>query len=894
MPTQSNRVRAPLAVAVMFSLHPFASPARAQQQADDIAAPSGSPVEEVVVVSSRNRVEDLQDVPISIAVVSGERLEQIEVTDINEIVLRAGNVSWNQGNQRTSSLSIRGIGKQGQTEAQDPSVGVIVDGVNYAYNALTSSFDFTDVERVEVVRGPQGTLLGKNTSLGVINVMTRRPSFEPSVDYSVVFGDRDTVRGRIAGGGGIIDDVLAWRGSLSLSKGKGYLSDPYNPDQTYRNTDRASGRLQLLIEPRDSALSARVALDITPRAGEATNGRSILVPPPKTYADGSPVTTTTNEDRLRRPWFEVEGFSLDDYYYGGRSGGFANIGSSRRPLVTGSRGATVELNWDGLERFSLTSITAYRDYHFNAWNDEGTPFDVYRNSGGFWNDYEQITQELRVSSATGGKVDYQAGLYFITVHNTADYRREWGTDAGAWFASNSQYARLDVPVNPDGSVSGGRLLLRNSLAGLRMSYDSPAGVQDIRNRSAAIFGQANWHLTDRLDLTTGVRFTRENRRNVTRSMIKDNGAAPELNVASINGVWLGGFDSDPATGALTGENGVAQLELADLVANKYFGVPISTTPGEAYAALTPAQQRQVADAKAIRQRAIGPLFDDVYAEPFKDTQPAFLISPSFRINDNVMTYVSWQYGEKAGISQTTNGVSNLAVGEKTSSVELGVKANLLDSRLVMNMNLFRMDVDNYQQGVQIVDEYTTALNRAAGNTEIVYTTATGNVPKVRAEGIELDGTYAVSSDLRLSFSVAYSDAYYVEFPNAAQPDENGYEGAPPYRDVSGHTLPGASKLNGSIGFDYRRSILEGKELFASGDLVYNGKFNSSNQLSDYGWVPARRTADVVLGVGREDGTFDVALLVKNLFDDDTPLSRSWTDYVPPEPRWYGVRVTGRL
>jgi len=149
MPTQSNQVRAPLAVAVMFSLHPFASPARAQQQADDIAAPSGSPVEEVVVVSSRNRVEDLQDVPISIAVVSGERLEQIEVTDINEIVLRAGNVSWNQGNQRTSSLSIRGIGKQGQTEAQDPSVGVIVDGVNYASRRLRLGSGYRCADRGE-------------------------------------------------------------------------------------------------------------------------------------------------------------------------------------------------------------------------------------------------------------------------------------------------------------------------------------------------------------------------------------------------------------------------------------------------------------------------------------------------------------------------------------------------------------------------------------------------------------------------------------------------------------------------------------------------------------------------------------------------------------------------
>src|SRR5688572_2178261 len=130
----------------------------------------------VVTVRSRNRIEKLQDVPLSVSVVAGKELEKLNATDISALTQRLANISWNQGNQRSSSLSIRGVGKQGQTEAQDPAVGLIVDGVNYAYNAISSSFDFTDVESVEVARGPQGTLLGKNTSLGVVNVTTRRPS----------------------------------------------------------------------------------------------------------------------------------------------------------------------------------------------------------------------------------------------------------------------------------------------------------------------------------------------------------------------------------------------------------------------------------------------------------------------------------------------------------------------------------------------------------------------------------------------------------------------------------------------------------------------------------------------------------------------------------------------
>src|SRR5215207_3969141 len=94
-----------------------------------------------VTVRARNRLEPLQEVPLSISVVTGKELERLQATEIGAITQRAANVSWNLGNQRTSSLSIRGVGRQGQTEAQDPSVGFIVDGVSYGYNALTSSFD---------------------------------------------------------------------------------------------------------------------------------------------------------------------------------------------------------------------------------------------------------------------------------------------------------------------------------------------------------------------------------------------------------------------------------------------------------------------------------------------------------------------------------------------------------------------------------------------------------------------------------------------------------------------------------------------------------------------------------------------------------------------------------
>jgi len=889
--------RSALALGVFAGLlqlsNAVAQEAVAQNTDTAVASNTSTSGIEELVVRARNRVENQQDVPISISVVRGEELERLQANDISTLTMRAANVTWNQGNQRTSSLSIRGVGRQGQTEAQDPSVGVIIDGVNYAYNALTSSFDFADIDTVEVIRGPQGTLLGKNASLGVVSVTTRRPTFTPDVDYSVTVGERGTVIGRAAGGGPIVDDKLAWRGSITMDKGEGYVKNVYNPDITYQNKERISGRVQFLFTPNEN-LSARFSIDSTPRAGETTNGRALNTPTPAQYADGSPNTSLTNDVRLARPYFTQQTyFGPDQYFYGG--GGLFVYNDAARPLVTGSSGATVEIDRENVGPFTLTSITAWKSYHFNAVNDEGTPFDVYRNSGGFWNDYSQTSQEFRLSSRAGGVVDYQAGLYYIAVDNTADYRRVWGNDAGAWFASNAQYGRLDVATNTDSSVSGGRYLLRNSLTGLSMSYNSPAGFQDIHNKSTAVFAQADWHLSTPLTFTTGIRFTREDRRNTTRSVIKDGGSAPELNPFNVNGVSLGGFDSSAASGVLNTGNTATQLALADLVALKYFGVAATGVAGGAYGSLTTVQKRQVADAKAIRRTAIGVVFNDTVAEPFEETQPAFVLSPSYRFSDTVNGYVSWQYGEKAGISQTTNGVSNLVAGEKTRSFEIGVKARLLKDKLVLNSDIYSSNIRNYQQSVRIFDAYTTAQNIATGITpSTAYTTATGNVPKVRTQGLEIDGIYAPIKSLQVRFALAYTDAYYIDFWNSAQPAENGYTGAPVYRDVSGETLPGASKLTGNVGLDWRHPILNTKELHVSTNVAHFSKYNSDNSLSSYAWIPGHSVVDLAVGFGRLDGSFDVSLLAKNALNDDTSLLTTWNSYTPPEPRWIGVVVSGKF
>ncbi len=827
-----------------------------------------------VVVTARNREEKLQDVPLSVSVVSGEQLENLEAVDLTSFASRVANVFVQRENPQHRAASIRGIGMMNNTHAQDPSVGIIVDGVNYAYNPLAASVEYTDVAALEVTRGPQGTLMGKNATLGVINVITKRPSFTPDANYSLGFGENNTVIGRASGGGPIVDDVLAWRGAVSVQKGSGPYGNNYrSPDDTYVNTDRVSARGQLFWQATDS-FSARLSVNAQPRTTDNSNGAEFNTPTPTTYADGS--TNPLNSDastRLARRWFEqYPNYDYERDYLSNRY----HFNDGQGPQVISSNGASLELNWEYGD-YVITSVNAYNDFHFNArYNDEGTPFAIQIGSGNL-HDYEQYTQELRLSSRIGDFVDYQTGVYYINTRmDDQGSLTIYGADAGAWYANRAQYALLDADA-------AGRYLMQNSVDHLAI-IGNPK--QDIDNKSAALFGQANWHITPALTLTTGLRFTREDRNSTdTSSYVYSQGYAPELNPVEVNGVQLGGFASHSSTGALITTD-PAQIAVADAAALKYFGVA-------SYADLNAVQLRQVAAAKSIRAARIGRVWDEYTPDAWKDTQPSFVVSPAYRINDNVNTYVSWQYGEKAGISQARFGQSAPAAAEKNNSYEIGIKTTLFDRTLTLNADVYVTDIEDYQQAVQIYDEYTTNLNND-GN--LYYMSATGNANKVRAKGLEIDGAYEGIENLSIRFSGAYNDAYYVDFPNAGQPAENG--NAPlPYRDASGETLPGAAKYTFNVGVDYRYPVFDRSEFRLSLNTAYTSSFKSDPALSEYSWVPAHSITDLSIGFGTttlQNNEFEVSLLVKNLLNDDTPFARTWNLVTPADPRWAAIIVSGKL
>ncbi|MEI6268484.1 MAG: hypothetical protein WCP01_06350, partial [Methylococcaceae bacterium] len=691
-------------------------------------------------------------------------------------------------------------------------------------------------------------------------------------------------------GGSVVDGLLAFRAAVHANKGDGSTHNIYNSGQTWYNRDRVAGRLSFLLTPTEN-FTARLNMDAQPSSSEFFNGNLFYTPTPTHYANGAinPLSTDAST-RLARPWF-VKG--LPDYSYAGTYLNGGGVGSfdmnSQFPLVSNSRGISSILDWQ-LGNFKLTSTTAARGYNFQASNDEGTPFSISQNGGGAIHEFSQLSQELKVASNIGSLVDYQTGVYLLERKMNLGNAVGFGSDAGAWFASTAQYNILSPTASsPAGNplVGSGQKLMSDSLNGLQTSNPNL-----IDNKTGALFGEAKWHITDPFTLTTGVRVSAENRQNATSKFILEQGAGSALNPGIVNGVNTGGFISNSA-GALGANNTAAQIALANSVSQQYFGV-------SAYNSLSSAQQLQVATAKNLRQTNMGVLWNQVPGETYSAVQPTFNVSPSYKFNDQWTGYTSYRFAQKAGFSQTVNGLSSQIAAELNNTYELGFKSALLNNDLYFNGDVYLSEIKDYQQGVSILDSYTTNLarqsNPAAPST---YIAASGNVPGVRAFGVELDGSYQGLRYTSIRFAGSYNNATYTDFKNSAVPLEMGNQGA--YRDATGMTLPGAAQFTFNVGPEVRFPLklvgmeaLGNSEFHANFNTAFTSGYKSDPLMSSYSWIHANATTDLAFGVGRRDKGFDVSFVARNVFNNQIPGAILWNSHTLGQPQWFGFTVSAKM
>lgn len=422
-----------------------------------------------VVVTARRRSETSQSVPIPISVVGGDLIEDAGAFNVNRVKELVPTVQLYSSNPRNTTLNVRGLGSTfGLTnDGIDPGVGFYVDGVYYARPAATT-LDFIDLEQIEVLRGPQGTLFGKNTTAGALNIKTREASFTPGGSFEVSYGNFGYIQAK-SSITGPLGKKLAARISFSGTQRDGLI---YNvATQRYTNDINNLGyRIQLLYTP-----TSKIKITLS---GDDNRQR------PDGYAQVVAGVVTTQRAAYR----QFEQIIADLNYELPSRNPFDRKIDHNTTWRSGNDLGGVSLNVDAkIGGGTLTSTTAWRYWIWDPSNDRdftGLPVLTLSQAP---SKHQQLTQEIRYAGDLGKHLSGVVGLFIIDQElKTNPYHTEESGAAQWRFSKNSNSELWETP----GLLEGYGIRTRSRLKTL----------------GAAVFGQLDWAITEKLHLLPGIRF----------------------------------------------------------------------------------------------------------------------------------------------------------------------------------------------------------------------------------------------------------------------------------------------------------------------------------------------------------------------------------------------------
>lgn len=436
-----------------------------------------------IVVTSRRRVEVNQDVPIPISVVGGSQIEQSGAFNVNRVKELVPSVQLYSSNPRNTGINIRGIGSPfGLTnDGLDPGVGFYVDGVYYARPAA-ATLDFIDIERIEVLRGPQGTLFGKNTSAGAINITTRKASFTPEASFETSFGNYGYIQAK-ASLSGPLSKKFAGRVSFSGTQRNG-LVDNIRTGRATNDINNIGGRAQLLFRPTD-----KVSLTL---AGDITDQK------PDGYAQVIAGVVTTKRAAYR----QFNAITADLNYKLPSLNAFDRVMDHDTPWRSGNQLGGVSLNADiKIGPGTLTSTTAWRYWNWDPSNDRDfTGLPVLAKSQNPAK-HKNWSQEVRYAGQLSDKLSGVVGLFYINQDVKITGTEESGS-AQARFAKSSTGANANTP-----GVTNDQLW---ATPGLLEGYGIYTDAS-IKSQSAAAFASVDWEVVKSFHLLPGVRINYDNK-----------------------------------------------------------------------------------------------------------------------------------------------------------------------------------------------------------------------------------------------------------------------------------------------------------------------------------------------------------------------------------------------
>lgn len=875
---------------------------------DEAAAEDDENVE--IVVVAQGRAQALSDVPVAVSAVSAEVLQNSGANDIRQLNQVAPSLLVSStGSEANGSARIRGIGTVGDNPGLESSVAVFIDGVYRSRSGIGLN-ELGEIDRVEVLRGPQGTLGGRNASAGLISIYSKKPSFNFGANGEISYGNYDFMRasGSVTGP---LSETLAARLDGVYVKRDGFYSDPANSTDV-NDRNRYFLRGQLLWEPNDG-VSVRLIGDYTKREEKCCGA---------TFVDSTINPYIGNLNEVASPISASTGNNIINVLRDlGQPLSRLNAGYDRVLSVTAGRsylgntkdgGLSLQVDYD-LGGANLTSITGYRYYKSGQGSDtDYSSVDIlYRApSGDAFRRFKTFSQELRLQGeAFDGKLDWLVGGFFadedLTVQDNLRFGNQYGRFATCRLISGGGLAGLYAPtaagcVASQATFSGAFGAAGPTLLAALLRLDGMNNVgttidqYNQNSRNWALFTHNIVHVTDRLDLTLGLRYTNE-RKKFDATFGNDNTICT-ANQAALTSLLTGG------TAAIAG--GIIGLSCQGNSTAELNNVSINDSKSE---------------------------------DEFSGT--AIL---SYRPTDDLMVYGSYSRGYKAGgfnldrsalkaptASFAASGGAQSLTGrlkfdsEIVDALELGAK--YATGPFSLSVAAFRQDFQNFQlntfNGTVFLVQTVNGCSTDLGTTDSDTSATTGACAAddvtwgVRAEGVELEAALMPSSTFRMTAGLTYAN---TSFNKDAVGNRAGAPLDPALRKLPGDNLSNAPELVATGSVTWTPPIGDSG---LSGLVYIDGRMTSDYNTGSDQFPQKEQDGYAVfnarVGIRGADDRWSLELWGQNIFNKDyaqvafnTPFQAGGTNaaFVDPqfpggrqifshflaEPRTYGVTLRGKF
>jgi iron complex outermembrane recepter protein len=798
---------------------------------DEAQADDATSADDEIVVTAQGRTQLLSDVPVAISAVNAETLQNSGANDIRQLNQVAPSLLVSStGSEANGSARIRGIGTVGDNPGLESSVPVFIDGVYRSRSGIGLN-ELGEIDRVEVQRGPQGTLGGRNSSAGLISIYSKKPEFDFGGSGELTYGNFDFMRAA-SSITGPIGETVAFRVDGVYVKRDGFYTDPQN-GKDINDRDRYFLRGQLLFEPSDD-LSIRLIADYTSREERCCAA---------TYVDGTvnPYIGNLNNPSTPLAPLSTSGNNIINVLRDlGQPLASFNQGYSRNVSVSPNRsffGKTKDYGISGQIDYdfggaTLTSITAYRQYRSGQASDTdyGEVDILYRGiDDNAYRQFHTFTQEVRLQGeAFNGTLDWLVGGFYanekLTVRDNLRFGNQYGRFATCRIISGGGLAGLYSPTSPScvvpgvgpatiagasGPISGADIVA----AFTRLDTLNNLGTTNDRyfqnGTNWALFTHNIIHITDSLDLTLGLRYTNDKKR-FNATFGNDNTAC-----TTIQGLVL-----DDATNPLT-------TATARALAGALIGLGCQ---GNSTAELN------------------GVSINDRRSED-EFTGTAIL---SYKPIDDLLLYASYARGYKAGgfnldrsalkspiVPFALSGGAQSLVGnlqfdpELVDSYEIGAKYST--GPFSVSLSAFRSDFSNFQlntfNGTVFLVQTVNGCSADLGGADRDLSNTTGACAAddvgygVRAQGFELEASLVPARNFRVAAGLTYSDTSYRD--NLV----GNKNGAP--LDAALRKLPGDNLSNAP-------------ELVATSSVTWTPEIGSSG-LTGLFYIDGRMTSDYNTG-----------------------------------------------